>query len=367
MFWESISGYSVSQIKSLKNPDTPIPQERYDRYKRMARYWKTIHKVYLIDLQSYRGSLIKTYDKYNFTPRQRIEDIERRLNSLTLFLNSLSNGDWPKLLLIVPDKPQVWHLQPMTPSFTVTPHMEVQLYRGEGRNPHRGWLYYSPETDESLETAWNNAWNVALDYAKTRIDWPDELVNINLIHLFEKQCKQFNLHSIEIVAETLRNLKHNLLSHCNSQSYSRPPLVFLCHASEDKDAIVRRFHNFCKSKGINTWFDENEIRWGDRIIEKISYGLASSQFVVVFVSNTALKKHWVREELNAALSLGIQKERFVLPILLGITNNELIEHHPVLSARRCLSVPIYDPNIAVGDNELERLVDELKKIILQTD
>lgn len=360
MFWETLSGYPVEKVRSLKNPNTHVSNERYEGYKRMARYWKPLHKVYSIDLRAYRGSLKESYDKHDFSPQRRVEDIDRRLNSLELFRKSLAKSDWPKLLVIVPESPEVWQ---MDKSFTLTPHMEVELIRGEGRVQHQGWLYYSPEPTDYLKTAWNQKWKTALDYARSRADWPNDLVNIDLIDLFQDQCQQFNLGSVDRLREVLSGLKKSFSGHADSQPVSKKYDAFLCHASVDKGAIVRRFHDLCEAKGIKTWFDEKEVSWGDRIIDKISHGLANSRFVVVFVSENAVKKEWVREELNAALTLGVQKERFVLPVLLGYTIQEFMEQYPVIAGRRCLNVPIYDPNIAVENLDLEELVGELERLI----
>jgi hypothetical protein len=359
MFWETISGFSVEEVKSLKYPDTHVTIERYERYKQMARYWQNIYKIYPIDLKAYRGSLIESYNKNDFSSQRRIADIDRRIRGLHLFRNSLAQDNWQKLLIIVPDSPEVWN---MHSSFTITPHMEVQLFRGEGRDQHHGRLYYSPETNKFLKTAWNKQWNVSLSYAKTRDDWPNELVSIDFCELFQEQCQQFNIGSIDRIIDVLDRLNRTISGYGDSQPESRSADAFLCHASEDKGAIVRRFHNMCKAKGITTWFDENEVCWGDRILEKISHGLAKSRFVVVFVSNSALEKEWVREELKTALTLSVSKEKFVLPVLLGITVDELSEHHPVLASRHCLQVPLYDPKIAIENDELERIVRQFKSL-----
>ena len=360
MLWETISGFPVEGVKSLKYPDTHVTAIRYERYKQMARYWKKIPKVYPIDLKAYRGSLIESYDKNEFSSQRRIEDIDRRLRGLRLFRDSLGQCEWPKLLVIVPDSPEIWH---MDRSFTITPHMEVELFRGEGRDQHQGRLYYSPETNSFLKTAWNKQWNIALNYARTRKDWPNELVSIDSFELFQNQCQQFNMGSVDRITDVLLRLKKTFSIYRESQSESGIFNTFLCHASEDKGAIVRRFNNLCKQKGINTWFDENEVHWGDRILDKISHGLARSMFVVVFVSNSALRKEWVREELNTALTKGIKKERFVLPVLLGTTIDEVMEENPVLASRHCLSIPTYDPNIAVESIDLERIVEELEVLV----
>jgi len=361
MFWETLTGYPHQEVKSLKNPDNHVPKQRYERYLRMGRYWKKIHKIFPIDLRAYRNSLIESYQLQGLSVEKKVADINRRLNGLALFSRSLKKGEWPKLLVIVPDSPEVW---PMNESFTVTPHYEVRLFRGEGKAQHKGRLTFSPETDEFMMNLWYEKWRIALEYGRTRPDWPKHLISSNMIHLFEEQCQQFNLGSIDRIRDFLNGIKSSFLN----QVTPEPKLysAFLCHASVDKGAIVRRFHQLCKARGINTWFDEEEVRWGDRVLAKISHGLSKSRTVVVFISKEALKKAWVLEELYDSLTMGISKDRFVLPVLLGLTVEQLQEQQPVLASRHCLAIPFYDPMVAVEPNEVERLVDELERLTRNT-
>jgi len=94
--------------------------------------------------------------------------------------------------------------------------------------------------------------------------------------------------------------------------------VFLCHASEDKQDVVRPLHNALTAAGISCWLDEAEIHWGDSIIDKVNSGLGDSLFVIVVLSSTFLSKPWPRRELACALSFesssGVVR---VLPLLVG--------------------------------------------------
>lgn len=361
MFWETYSGTPLEGVMSLKDPGKHVTAEAYARYNRLARYWKPIVKVFPIDLRAYRGSLLESYDKLELPQEIKVADLRRRINGLNLFRASLTKGEWPKLLVIVPDSPEVGRMER---SFTITPHMEVELIRGEGRSQHRGWLYYSPESTDWLVTAWNQKWNTALEYGKSRLDWPSDLISANLITVFKEQCQQFNFGSIERLCRVLSLMEDAVSGRTIGDQSPKRYEAFLCHASVDKGAIVRRFHASCMARGLPTWFDEEEVAWGDRILDKISYGLAKSRFVVVFVSKVSLAKDWVREELNTALTLGVGKEKFVLPVLLGYTIEALMETHPILASRYCLTVPFYDPAIGVTASELECLVNELEKLAL---
>lgn len=94
--------------------------------------------------------------------------------------------------------------------------------------------------------------------------------------------------------------------------------VFLCHASEDKPAVVRPLAYELQRKGISCWLDEAEILWGQSIIERISEGLRSSRFVIVVLSRAFLSKNWPKKELSAVLSMEISSGQIrVLPILVG--------------------------------------------------
>jgi TIR domain len=78
--------------------------------------------------------------------------------------------------------------------------------------------------------------------------------------------------------------------------------IFVCHASEDKDEVVRPLVEAFTAAGVSCWYDEAEIHWGDSITQKVNEGLASLRFVVVVFSPTFVRKNWPQRELNAVLN-----------------------------------------------------------------
>ncbi|NDV24717.1 DUF1883 domain-containing protein [Desulfovibrio sp. JC022] len=52
--------------------------------------------------------------------------------------------------------------------------------------------------------------------------------------------------------------------------------VFISHASEDKDEIVRPLATALINEGLNVWYDEFTLRIGDSLRQKIDKGLACS-------------------------------------------------------------------------------------------
>jgi TIR domain len=50
--------------------------------------------------------------------------------------------------------------------------------------------------------------------------------------------------------------------------------VFISHASEDKDEVVRPLAYELQERGLRVWFDESELRIGDSLRRKIDQGIA---------------------------------------------------------------------------------------------
>lgn len=89
--------------------------------------------------------------------------------------------------------------------------------------------------------------------------------------------------------------------------------VFLSHASEDKPK-VRRLKERLEEIGVAVFFDEDSIKWGDSITERINHGLLKSNFFIPFLSETFSKKGWTNKELNSAISTNISRKKRILPI-----------------------------------------------------
>jgi hypothetical protein len=115
--------------------------------------------------------------------------------------------------------------------------------------------------------------------------------------------------------------------------------IFICHAGEDKEEIVRPIVEAFSQSGISCWYDEAEIRWGDSIVQKVNEGLAASKYVVVVFSPAFVQKNWLQRELNAVLnqeaSIGEVK---VLPLLVGTEEEkkQILKQFQLLNDKRYL-------------------------------
>lgn len=115
--------------------------------------------------------------------------------------------------------------------------------------------------------------------------------------------------------------------------------IFICHAGEDKEEIVRPMVEAFSLSGISCWYDEAEIRWGDSIVQKVNEGLAASRYVVVVFSPSFVQKNWPQRELNAVLNQEASTgEVKVLPLLVGSEEEkrQILKQFPLLNDKHYL-------------------------------
>jgi hypothetical protein len=88
-------------------------------------------------------------------------------------------------------------------------------------------------------------------------------------------------------------------------------VAFISHSSKDKK-FVRQLAADLVANGIKVWLDEQRIRVGDSIPEKIAQGVAESDFFLVVVSVNSAGSAWVQKELNGALVREIERRQVVV-------------------------------------------------------
>ena len=107
--------------------------------------------------------------------------------------------------------------------------------------------------------------------------------------------------------------------------------VFISHATEDKDEIVRPLADALISAGLRVWYDEFELRIGDSLRRKIDAGLARSRFGVVVLSHSFFAKNWPQYELDGLVTREMTGEQVILPLWHRITKSEVIARSPSLA------------------------------------
>ena len=107
--------------------------------------------------------------------------------------------------------------------------------------------------------------------------------------------------------------------------------VFIGHASEDK-VIARELTASLKGLGLKVFLDENELKWGDSLTEKINFSLSKSKTFLAMMSEDSIKKKWPKKEVNAALNREIQGRQIFLPLIIGDTN-KILEKYPLIEEK----------------------------------
>ena len=107
--------------------------------------------------------------------------------------------------------------------------------------------------------------------------------------------------------------------------------VFISHASEDKDEIVRPLAIALKNTGLSVWYDEFELKIGDSLRQKIDRGLAKSRFGIVVLSKSFIRKGWTNYELDGIITKVVSGDQVLLPIWHNITKQEVVDFSPSLA------------------------------------
>ena len=107
--------------------------------------------------------------------------------------------------------------------------------------------------------------------------------------------------------------------------------VFISHASEDKEVVVRPLAHALQKAGLHVWYDEFELKIGDSLRRKIDLGLAGSRFGIVVLSRSFFSKGWTNYELNGLVTRAVSGDQILLPIWHNVSKQEVMSFSPSLA------------------------------------
>lgn len=107
--------------------------------------------------------------------------------------------------------------------------------------------------------------------------------------------------------------------------------VFISHASEDKNEVVRPLAAALREAGLDVWYDEFELRIGDSLRRKIDKGLGSSRFGVVVLSQAFFGRGWPEYELDGLVTRAVNGEQILLPIWHNVSKREVTSYSASLA------------------------------------
>ena len=97
----------------------------------------------------------------------------------------------------------------------------------------------------------------------------------------------------------------------------RPLKVFLCHASTDKPK-VRELYRYLKKRGIQPWFDEEDLVGGQDWQIEIPKALATSDAIIICLTkNSVDKEGYIQKEIKFALDKALEMPEgriFLIPV-----------------------------------------------------
>ena len=99
--------------------------------------------------------------------------------------------------------------------------------------------------------------------------------------------------------------------------------LFISHASEDKDAIVRPLATILERLSVRVWYDEFSLQLGDSLTASIDKGLQESRYGLVVLSKAFLSKKWTEYEYRSLMTREIDGERVILPLWYDVTKEEV--------------------------------------------
>ena len=133
--------------------------------------------------------------------------------------------------------------------------------------------------------------------------------------------------------------------------------VFISFAGEQREPMGRPLRAALKARGVETWMDD-ELTVGSSLSEEIQEALQEYDTVVALVSEEYIAKAWPQREWNAAVSLGRDAERRLLPVLVEIKHEQAADSLPWLNNIK--SVPWTDAESVADEvvRAMEKRADE---------
>jgi hypothetical protein len=163
------------------------------------------------------------------------------------------------------------------------------------------------------------------------------------------EIREQPLSSVPSLVQGYHNESHDLI-----QENDREFDVFISHASEDKDDVVRPLAIALREAGLQVWYDEFELKIGQSLRRKIDEGLVKSRFGIVVISRFFLSKGWTNYELDGLVTRAVTGDQVLLPIWHNISKQEVIDYSPSLADKLARNTAIHT---------VEEIAQEIAEVI----
>lgn len=146
------------------------------------------------------------------------------------------------------------------------------------------------------------------------------------LHSFKRKATNDQmaiLHDIQAILNDLSGASRSGIDICEfwasqkqeaSSNYDKSFDVFMCHNSQDKDA-VRHMNSRLLKSGVTTWLDEEQLPPGRLWQELLEEQIESIRTAAVFVGNSGLGP-WQNIEIRAFLQEFVRRRCPIIPVIL---------------------------------------------------
>lgn len=130
--------------------------------------------------------------------------------------------------------------------------------------------------------------------------------------------------------------------------------VFISHASEDKDEVVRPLAHALRDRGLEVWYDEFELRIGASLRRTIDRGISGSRFGIVVLSEAFFEKGWPSYELDGLVTRSVSGDQVLLPVWHNVSKQEVVAYSPSLADKLARST---------ATRTVEEIAEEIAELI----
>ena len=113
--------------------------------------------------------------------------------------------------------------------------------------------------------------------------------------------------------------------------------LFISHASEDKEVLVRPLAEKLKQAGVDVWYDEYTIKLGDSLSASIDKGLIECKYGLIVLSPAFFQKRWTDYELKSLLSKEINQGKTIIPIWHNVDHQTVASRSLYLVDKKAIS------------------------------
>ena len=105
--------------------------------------------------------------------------------------------------------------------------------------------------------------------------------------------------------------------------------VFISHASEDKESVVRPLVEALTKHDLTVWYDDFELKLGSSLRRTIDHGIANSRFGIVVLSHAFFGKEWPDYELDGLVTR--DGGQTILPVWHNVSKQEVMSYSASLA------------------------------------